>query len=783
MFIVHCHSATTGHTTGLKSRSESMSAEEDAGAAPSGTSVRPWEALLAAVLALDPVSQRCAAARVPIPPQAAAAAVRRCACVWQRGIDATDDAASEPNDFSSKAMASRGADDEASSSTPCPADVLEAVRQGRCSGVGLAGGGTGLELKLLAGGKGEKRKKSKRKAAKSGSDRRGLQGLPSELQSAIVATRDASVTVCAGLADRLCVVEGADGATSVEDFVRQLDAVRQPDDLPTPSLAPHDQAVTAADVMAAFIAGRPIPRMTDAAALALIPHGSLEWPLPLTAADAADTSCLSLFERLRRAAGSGRHPVMMLTPDPSTALRATAASPLLPALPGDAGPAGSESAGTAAPAFATASTADAAAGSAASTSGLATASLSGMVGRAWAVVEFRTAALAKLASERLTAGGWRGGMRVTVASHRTAKARLETATLAELVGRGWARLDDGTADAAPAGTEDSAAGMAAAASGPIGAAAAGSTSGAASAGVPPPMTLRVRGGGLPRGPGAVSAAPAAGGAAATPAAGGAAAGLEETSAAPAQAAAASGGDAASGPRKHEELPAELRGKRVSGAVRRVVGGTIGYVALVLQGRGAGSAGLPAGDEGSDVELVDGESQAAVPPPSLPAPKTGTAATSAQPAAAAAVSGDGGGAAAIGDLVSSEPKPKAKQAGRTVVVRFAMREVEAEVRGTKAPAVASAVRQRMQAGDVAEFEVVGGGLQGPWRAVHVRLPVLEAAAIEAALKAAAASALGKTTDANVGLAQPAAVRTARGPDGGPGFEFPRTVPEPTTASDA
>ena len=123
------------------------------------------------------------------------------------------------------------------------------------------------------------------------------------------------------------------------------------------------------------------------------------------------------------------------------------------------------------------------------------------------------------------------------------------------------------------------------------------------------------------------------------------------------------------------------------------------------------------------------------------------------------------------------KPQGKQGGRTVVVRFAMREVEAEVRGTKAPAVAAAVRQRMQAGDLAEFEVAGGGMQGPWRAVKVRLPVLEAAAIEEALQAAAASALGKQTDASTGLTQPSAVRTARGPDGGPGFEFPRSAPTP------
>ena len=123
------------------------------------------------------------------------------------------------------------------------------------------------------------------------------------------------------------------------------------------------------------------------------------------------------------------------------------------------------------------------------------------------------------------------------------------------------------------------------------------------------------------------------------------------------------------------------------------------------------------------------------------------------------------------------KPQGKPGGRTVVVRFAMREVEAEVRGTKAPAVAAAVRQRMQAGDLAEFEVAGGGLQGPWRAVKVRLPVLEAAAIEEALQAAAASALGKQTDASTGLTQPSAVRTARGPDGGPGFEFPRSAPTP------
>jgi len=642
---------------------------------------KAWECVLAAALALDPLAQRCAAVGVPIPPECAADALERCRHVWARGVGPP-----EAGDEDDEAVFDGALPPADTAERPGPADIVESIRLGACEGVGLAAGGTALEITGLGGAnsRGEKkRRKRKNKAAPS------APVAATSIGRALAAVREASAAVASGARDRLCVVEGAAAGETVASLIRRLDAVRNDGDRATPSVV---DAPTAADVIAALVHGRPL----SLPGRLLLPDGALAWPAMGDAADgaahapaaaasaAADADagpapaaepaadapgpgpipCSRLFAALRVALGRGRHPVAVVRPEPSSPLRVSVASPAL-------------------------SASTAAAGSPAGLSDDAS-------GGTWLLAEFRTGDIAGRASSSLTETGWRSGLRVTQCSRKATSVRASSAVLAELYGRGWVVLEGGAAAGAagPDGDVGAAAGVTGGGSGrgrgPAQAAAAGA--GASGASVPPPMSLRVRGGGLPRPPGEADA-----GEAAKPPAG---------------------------------VPASLLGRRLTGTVSRLVGGTIGYV---------GVARRQPGDEDES-----GAAAGATSPPGEPEGKGGGAeAASAEPP-----TGQGPGAASA---------PAAGK-GASVSARFTMRDIVPSD-ASAPPGLANAVRRLVQAGDAATFEIEMRS--GRPHAVRVSLPAREA------------EAQAQLREAGDAAAEEACVVRALGPDDSPGFLFPRT----------
>lgn len=536
--------------------------------------------------------------------------------------------------------------------------VLEVVTSGLAPGVARIGDSVACEA-VSSRVMSRRQKKKPPKKGKRGKAEAAEAACTAPIEigvdAALAAVREASAAWAAGILDRLVLVERFDAGTTVEALIRLLDAVREVEGAPAPTPSMVSAPV---QLTAADVIGALVLKRP-------LPRATGPGPQPLMPAGALAWPEAALPAEdaadtnatnlfLRLRSCSRRHPITILR----TTTGSVPTGAFLPPLTADEGRLALD------PAAATFDI-DVSKSPAMPVISLATDLGATERRSAFSVLaEFRTADLARWACECLTTTGWRAGMLLSLCSKRSAHPVVRAGLTAELRARGWAEPE--APPRSGAGSDTSAA---------IG-------SGAASAAVPPPSTTRMRGGGAPP--------------------------------IPADGAAAAAEGARLGPVLHESA----KGSEVRGKVSKLVGGTFGYVQLLL-------------------------------PVAAPAVKPPTPPTTDSSACAAPGAADGS---------STRPAVKLEMCS----VRFSMR----AVRSSQAGVSHAEVQRRMKAGDEVVVVVAGGGGAKPIRLASVEVPHREQEALDD-------TALALTPSSGE-LMHIGAVLTAQGPDGTRGFTKLRTA---------